>query len=424
MISPCIGQELAERRQATERELVELQEAIVVSEEKRLALTEQINALDKDRETINRSLIETTKKARSLEKRVSKAGSRLAQLRDEEADIRFSLQGKHSVLAEVLGALQRMGRKPPPALLISPQDALLSVRSAILLGSVIPEMRAETDILIGQLRDLGRVSEQIEKQRSDLSSDLALLAQEEERLSLLLSEKQLLAGRAVNELAQESARSAALAAQATSLRELISSLETEIESAREAAAAAQRADEEREAREAARIAAAEQFDEDSVFADVAREAPAISFAKAKGLLPLPVAGEVVSLFGEDNGAGDPFAGINLQTLQNARVISPTDGWIVYAGPFRSYGQLLIINAGQGYHVVLAGLDEINVQPGQFVIVGEPLGRMGSTRLASIGEVDVSTTTPILYVEFRKDDKSIDPAPWWAEAQMKRDENDS
>ncbi len=118
-------------------------------------------------------------------------------------------------------------------------------------------------------------------------------------------------------------------------------------------------------------------------------------------------------FGQNDGAGDKTRGISLEARENARVISPADAWVVYAGPFRSYGQLLIMNAGQGYHIVVAGMEEVNVQPGQFVLVGEPIGIMGAQRIASTGLVDINTTKPILYVEFRKDGNSIDPAPWWS-----------
>ena len=116
--------------------------------------------------------------------------------------------------------------------------------------------------------------------------------------------------------------------------------------------------------------------------------------------------------------------MSLQSRENARVISPADGWIVYAGPFRTYGQLLIINAGNEYHVVLAGMEKLNVSPGQFVLVGEPIGQMGAKRLASTGAIDVSTTKPILYVEFRKDGNPIDPSPWWVDTNIQRAANGS
>ena len=94
------------------------------------------------------------------------------------------------------------------------------------------------------------------------------------------------------------------------------------------------------------------------------------------------------------------------------MLAPADGWVVYAGPFRSYGQVLILNAGDGYHIVLAGMERIDAALGQFVLSGEPVAVMGATRLASIGDIDHTSAQPILYVEFRKDGNSINSTPWW------------
>ena len=139
----------------------------------------------------------------------------------------------------------------------------------------------------------------------------------------------------------------------------------------------------------------------------------MSFADAKGLLPLPSSGQIVRNFGVDDGLGGQTLGISMATRPGGQVSSPADGWVVYAGPFRSYGQLLIINAGDGYHVLLAGMDEIDVQLGQFVLAGEPVATMASPKLASADPADIVSTQPVLYIEFRKDGSSIDPAPWWA-----------
>ena len=418
------AQELTETRQNPQNELEGLRKEIILSEQRREELTAQIDALDKDRATITRTLIETTKKSRELDRSIEKAGARLSQLRDEQAGIRLSLSGKQALLSEVLGALQRMGRKPPPALLVTPEDALSSVRSAILLGSVIPEMRSETDILIGELRELARVSNDINTHREKLSADLSALVQEDTRLNLLLDEKQRLASAMTTDLAQESAKAAELAAKANSLNELIKQMETEIASARQAADAARQAEAQRQLQEDAQKTALRKYQSEEAFSDPGRTAPKVGFAQTKGLLPLPAFGILTASYGDDDGTGGTHNGISVETRQNARVISPSDGWIVYAGPFRSYGQLLIINAGTGYHVVLAGMEKLNVSPGQFVIVGEPVGAMGAQRLASVGQVGVSTTKPILYVEFRKDGKSIDPAPWWADTNLERESNGS
>ena len=421
LTSPAFAQEedIELKRDQRLQELQELQAAISIGDQRRAELASEISQIDKDRVSINRSMIETSKKARALEKRVSRSSKRLSQLRDEQAEVRAFLKTKEALLAEILAALQRMGRAPPPALLISPDDALSSVRSAILLGSVVPEVRSETEILIGQLQDLVRISNEISERREALTADLGKLADEEERLNFLLAEKQNLAGIAQAKLAEEQAKAAELAAEATSLNELIGTLETQVESARKAAEASRLAEIEREKREANKTEAATRYQTEEAFSDPGRTAPAIAFAAARGLLPLPVSGDIGSAFGEEDSFGERVSGLNLETRENARVITPADGWILYAGPFRTYGKLLIIDAGSGYHVVLAGLEEVNVRTGQFVIVGEPIGKMGAKRVASAGVVDVSSTKPNLYVEFRKDGTPIDPSPWWADTNIQR-----
>ncbi len=114
----------------------------------------------------------------------------------------------------------------------------------------------------------------------------------------------------------------------------------------------------------------------------------------------------------------------MATRANALVISPLDARVVYAGPFRSYGQLLILDVDSHVHIVMAGMSRINVGAGQIVLAGEPVAKMGSTRIASVAAVDIASSRPMLYVEFRKDGKSFDPSPWWAENSMKRPRNDS
>ena len=146
--------------------------------------------------------------------------------------------------------------------------------------------------------------------------------------------------------------------------------------------------------------------------DPARLSPAIAFASAKGLFAFPVNGAKIRDFGGSDGAGGVEKGISLATRAGAQVTTPCDGWVVYAGPFRSYGQLLILNAGGGYHVLIAGMERISVNIGQFVLTGEPVATMGSTsQVASI--LATNASQPVLYVEFRKDGTPIDPGPWWA-----------
>ena len=142
--------------------------------------------------------------------------------------------------------------------------------------------------------------------------------------------------------------------------------------------------------------------------------PAIKFSRARGKLYYPAQGSRVRNYGDKDDLGDKAEGLSIETRQNAQITSPSDGWVAYAGEFRGYGQLLIINAGEGYHVLLAGMEKIAVDVGQFVRAGEPVGTMGlqAIRSAVIGTT-AETSKPILYVEFRKNGNAINPRPWWA-----------
>ena len=146
--------------------------------------------------------------------------------------------------------------------------------------------------------------------------------------------------------------------------------------------------------------------------DPGRLGPAVAFSGARGLLPFPVNGVKVRNFGDSDGMGGAEKGLAIATRPGAQVTSPCDGLVVYAGPFRSYGQLLILNAGGGYHVLLAGMDKISVDHGQFVLTGEPVATMGGGSQVA-ATVASGGSQPVLYVEFRKDGTPVDPSPWWA-----------
>jgi septal ring factor EnvC (AmiA/AmiB activator) len=203
-----------------------------------------------------------------------------------------------------------------------------------------------------------------------------------------------------------------LARQAGSLKELIDRMETEISGAQRAAEEARKAAEAQERETKERFA-------QLAFRDPARLAPKIPFSEARGLLPRPVSGETALDFGASDGYGGTTRGISITTRPKASVVSPADGWVAFAGPFRSYGRLLIINAGGGYYILLAGMDQISVDVGQFVLAGEPVATMGETPLMSLMGNAIEKNNPVLYVEFRKDGSSIDPGPWWAKSQSEK-----
>jgi len=382
---------------------------MVLSKERLQKLDEEIDAVKKDNASLTAALIQAAKTDRKLDEDIDAIASRLDVLKLQQDDIRGSLTERRGVLTEVLAALQRMGLNPPPAILVRPEDALASVRSAILLGAVVPELRVETEILMTDLKELTRLTTSIETERAKLQQTVAEQVAEKRRLALLLEEKKRLQAEAEQRMEEERRKAAEMAERAGGLQELIAWLETELASAREA--------EERRKREEAE-SAAQAVPEDY------RLGQPMPFADRRGRLALPVRGEFGFRFGDQDGTGGTVWGDILRTQSGAIVTAPADGTVLYAGPFRSYGQLLILNAGDGYHIVLAGLDRISVSLGQSVLAGEPIGAMGETRLASIASLKEGNAAPELYVEFRKNGKPVDPGPWWAESLSGRTGNDT
>ena len=375
----------------------------VQAEQKRSAdlaakLKAEIDAIGEDRRKLNQLVLGSAASIRAVEDRIEGAEKRLNALSGNEDTIRRSLGSRRAVIAEVLAALQRLGRHPPPALLVRPEDALQSVRAAILLGAVLPDMKTEVDTLVADLAELVRVRNEIASEREALGRDLAALSQERVRMTVLVQERQRKQADTEKALEAERGKAIQLARQADNLKDLIGRIEQEIAAAARAAAAAQKPADPKQS-----LAALN---------DPGRLSPAVAFASAKGTLPLPIGGIRIREFGALDGLGGTEKGLSIASRASAQVTAPCDGWVVYAGPFRSYGQLLILNAGGGYHVLLAGMERISVDLGQFVLTGEPVAVMGGGP-QSAAAIATGSSQPVLYIEFRKDGAPVDPSPWWA-----------
>jgi septal ring factor EnvC (AmiA/AmiB activator) len=381
--------EIIDRRQG---ELRSLEEGIRLSEAQRAKIEAELETIRSDRVRLTSAMLETTARVQAGENRAAETERKLEASLAGESAIRRSLESRRNVIAEILAGLQRMGRRPPPALLISPDDILKAIRTAIMLGSVVPELRSETEILAADLAELMSLRKSVAAERDRLKAEVAQLAEERGRLVALVEARRSAIGEAEKALVSERTRTAALGKQALDLKDLIARMENEVASARRAAEAARKADEDRR-QSAGKPGSA------TPFANAGRLAPAIAFASARGLLPLPVAGEIRKAFGAPDGFGGTERGIS----------------VAFSGPYRTYGQLLILNAGEGYYIVMAGMARIGIEVGQFVLAGEPVGSMGDAAGSTAAAIAIGAKQPTLYVEFRKDGTAIDPGPWWSKS---------
>lgn len=445
------------------RQLEARQSELKEQQNRESMLARDVSEMDAERERLNARLLETAALIQKSEAKLSATEARLGELAAQEKLVRGSLEQRHGQISKLLAALQRMGRNPPPVMITRRSDALQMVRSAMLLAAAFPELRGQALQLAGRLQDLVRVMDDIKAESARLKTETERLSDAQTKLSGLMEERRQSLAQRKSELSDVRRAANEITRSVSDLNELIVRLDKavtentglgdydkEARAAEIAAGPAPPAPEKSQPAPAAETPAASgqaappaaeerrvavapvpkpgDFVElrpgggAAMKADPGRIKPAIPFHLARGRLPLPAQGQRVLNFDDRTRFGSQSKGIVIETRNNAQITSPCDGWIVFAGEFRSYGQLLIINGGGGYHVLLAGLSRIDVEPGQFVLAAEPVGTMGAGA-ASGGTVAVrdgrdETSAPVLYIEFRKDGRPIDPNPWWVNGPEK------
>lgn len=391
-------------------ELQQLESGAGDAETRRRRLANEVSELAAGREQLNRRLLGATAALQESETQAAEIETRVAALADNEKKLSDSLAERRNEIAKILTVLQRMSRRPPPALLARPQDVLEALRGGQALETMLAPMRAQAKALQADLTELLRLREQLGAEKRQLADAVARLKVQRAELAQAVDARQKQLAGTQGELAAENDRAQSLARQATTLKDLIARMEARSPASRRAANAATR---ERPGEEG------QSPDTAAPFQDAERLAPVVAFRDLKGKLHLPAIGAIVRRYGAPNDGGGQEKGLSIATRDNAVVVAPSDGRVSYAGPYRSYGQLLIINAGGGYYVVLAGMNRANVNVGQFVLAGEPVAVMGDGAAQTAATVAIGASKPILYVEFRKDGASIDPGPWWAESSSRK-----
>jgi septal ring factor EnvC (AmiA/AmiB activator) len=402
------AQERVQREDAQEQ-LRAKQRELEAARQREQKLAGDIEKLNKERAQLNENLIDTARRIQLTEENLTRIEARLDGLASQERDVRSSIAARHASISHLLAAMQRIGRQPPPALVTRRSEALKMVRSAMLMASVFSEFKFQAEGLSAELDSLVRLGEGIRLQRDNLKAENEKLIAYRDRIGGLIGEKQAMAQAQQEKLQGIRVAAAQHAKSVTYLGELVKRMDKEIAAAGVAAYEAELAAKRAREKEVGKKAESQKV----AFVSPGRLKPAMEFVDTRGKLARPVSGRVVRVYGGTNDVGETVKGISILSRANAQVTSPVDGWVAYADEFRTYGQLLIINAGGGYHILLAGMQRIDVNVGQFILAGEPVAVMGEAQKRANDRG--SGQGPILYVEFRKDGRPIDPSPWWAKS---------
>ena len=423
-IQTAFAQEAHESAEEMRKRLAEEKLKLEAIQSKKLGVNKQVKELDRERARLNKLLIDYAQRIQKSETNLTSLETKLTKLHGKEETLRKSMLKRRAAIADMLGLLQRMARNPPPVMATHRDDSLKMVRSAMLMSDLLPKLKTQADTLKGELSNLINLKTTITKQSEQLRIQNAEMESDQLRVKELLQEKNSRILSHNKELQEFEQRAKSHSKSVANLGDLIGKVDLEMKRKTELGAYEKQliVDEKLAKEKYGKRPAVELTPDEkkNAFIDPGRIKPALPFGKAKHTLSLPVRGKQLRRFGDKDKYGSSSKGISIQTRANAQITSPSDGWIAYAGKFRSYGQLLIINAGGGYHILLAGLDRIDVKTSQFVLAGEPIGVMQEPDGLSPDQGKQrakKASKPVLYVEFRKDGRPIDPAPWWSGGQL-------
>jgi septal ring factor EnvC (AmiA/AmiB activator) len=398
---------------ADPKRLKVLEQELVDHQARELLLREQAAQLSAEVLAIKKQLVDAAAKVRSREGDVTASEDRLDGLVAAQAVLSAKLKTRRKDMAETLAALQRLDRNPPPALAIQPDDTVAAMRSAMLLSTLVPQLEAEANELRARIEELRLLRASILSERTVLQSANVDLDKERQKLERLLAAKQIAETKAKEQAAQEAREVARLSKEATTLGDLIAKLE---------ARAAARLPVSRPTPSANAPSNSGKASGETENTQIASLPPLFSgqvhrFSQARGQLSFPANGHLVKKYGSRGKNGAKTQGITLETRPLAQITSPFDGEIAFAGPFRRYGQLLILKVGEGYHLLLAGMAQIDASVGQKVLAGEPIGLMPQ-KPAESARKGAASQRPALYIEFRKNGTPVNPGPWFVTAASK------
>lgn len=368
-------------------DLERLEKEIESKKARETALDRESKSLAADLAQLRERSIEAARAAQASEAKLTELEQRISFLEKQEAAHRSSLRTGRRNTARTLVVLTRMSRNPPQSLLLSPDRPIEVVRRAMLLRAALPAIRRRAAKLRTRLAALSDTREEIEGQRAALKRASQAYESQRGLLQKLANRKATLFRRTLSERRVVAQRIAILTREARNLRELFDRLEAE---RRKAPPTGPDGRAGRDGGRASRLA-------------FPKPAMLRAFPES-GAITLPANGHVARRYGESTGFGNTSKGITVETRGAAQVVAPYDGRIVFSGPFRGYGEILIIEHDGGYHSLLAGLERIDGQVGQWVLAGEPVGVMAKS----------TDSVPKLYFELRRRGQSINPLPWLAE----------
>ena len=354
--------------QSAEPDLDAINDEIRDRQSRRLGLEEEAKTIQNQSKRLRLRVIELARDIRNIDIERERIEERLSELAVTESQLDAQLQRDRAALSRTLAGLQALEVQPPPAFAVHPDDALAAVQGAIALASIVPSMQSRAQALRSQLVELVAIRAHMDRQSGELVRAEQDAAAAQRSIEVALAKKASAEADIRAAATREAEAIAELVRQARNLKDLAARLQKR-SSRNPASPPAERGD----------------------------------FARARGLVPLPVIGQVEKRFGQADINGQAVQGLAIAARPGAQITAPYDGRILYSGAFRQYGGIVILGIDGNYQMILAGMEAPHSYVGQEVLTGEPLGNLPQ----GSGSLERSR----LYLELRYNGRPIDPAPW-------------
>jgi septal ring factor EnvC (AmiA/AmiB activator) len=329
---------------------------------------ETSDSLAREAADLQRRLIESAAKVEYWESEKLRIDAEVVRLADEYARLKANFARDRVSVSRLLAVLERMQHDMPPAMAVRPDDAVAAARSAMLVGSSLPNLYSQAAALSRRINELQRTRAMLIARRAEGVKTSAQLSSAKVELDRLLTIKRAEADAAATRYGVLKTRLDTIASQAGNLQALLQKV--------------------------VQLGAMAQKEQSVVTVNAA-----LSARGGRPALIAPVVG-TVRQGGVDGVGGGAAPGLTYTASAGAPVIAPADGKILFAGQFSKVGHVLILEIGAGYHTVLAGLDRLDVRTGDDVLLGEPVGTMSKF-----------DHEPRLYFELRQNGRGMNPAPF-------------
>lgn len=394
LVLVAVGASSAPAVENSDAQLHEIESALSAARDQEARLEAEAQAQADQLKALEQQGIALASRIQTTEDALTAAEGRLRDLDAEVTAMQAALGEKHVEIARLTTSLHRLIRLPAEAALIVRATPTDGVRSGIVLRAALPRLADAAASLRHELTELAQARSLLEDQRVEHAKAVAALAQDRLALTEVIRQRSELHASTRKAALDAGSQARRLALQSRDLRELVLRL----------------AHARTEADRRARAEAAQQPLRDASASPGPQlaAAPASPFGSDSGRLIPPVRGTVVLGYGQPDQFGLPHKGLTIAARAEAQVVAPSAGQVAFAGPFRGYGQILIIEHGEGYHTLMAGFGHIHGGVGQSVAAGEPLG----TTIHS----DEGAAT--FYIELRRNGQPIDPLPWLATLMQK------